>query len=287
MKRREFLTKSALTTAGTMLIPNFLKAYELNQLGLTGIGAAPATGKTLVIVQLSGGNDGLNTVVPYRNDIYYRERPKLAIARETALQLTDETGLHPALSGLKNLFDEGQMAILNSVGYPNPDRSHFRSMDIWQTASPAQDYWTTGWLGRFLDNDYPAFLETPPSVPPALQIGVEANLIFSAENANMALAVSSPQEFYQIALTGQLFPLDTLGNTRREQELFYVRQTANAAFRYAETIRAAYNKGKNQVPYPADNKLAAQMAAGFADHAAGVFVQHCDHGAPVFNGQRV
>jgi uncharacterized protein (DUF1501 family) len=143
IKRRDFLQNTSLATAA-LWMPRFLKGLETP-------GSIANNGRILIVLQLSGGNDGLNTVIPTRNDIYYRERPKLAIARETALQLTDETGLHPALSGLKNLFDQGQMAILNSVGYPNPDRSHFRSMDIWQTASPAQDYWTTGWLGRYLD----------------------------------------------------------------------------------------------------------------------------------------
>jgi uncharacterized protein (DUF1501 family) len=97
-------------------------------------------------------------------------------------------------------------------------------------------------------------------VPPALQIGVQSDLIFRADAANMALAVSSPQEFYQIAQTGQLYDTSLLGNSPRELELAYVRQTANAAFRYAQTIKDAYSKGKNQVNYPANNYLAEQLA---------------------------
>jgi uncharacterized protein (DUF1501 family) len=93
----------------------------------------------------------LNTVIPVRNDIYYRLRPKLGIERGVALPVTDEAGLHPALTGLKELYDDGSLGILNSVGYPNPDRSHFRSMDIWQTASDSKQYIQTGWLGRYLD----------------------------------------------------------------------------------------------------------------------------------------
>lgn len=111
----------------------------------------PAGNKVLVIIQLSGGNDGLNTVIPYRNDIYYKLRPSLGIQREKALSLTDETGLHPALTGMKALYDEGGMGILQNVGYPNPDRSHFRAMDIWQTGSRSDETWSNGWLGRYLD----------------------------------------------------------------------------------------------------------------------------------------
>ncbi|MCY7359850.1 MAG: twin-arginine translocation pathway signal, partial [Rudanella sp.] len=146
MNRRDFLQKSSLTTAGSLLIPNFLKAYELNRMGL------PANSqKIVVVVQLSGGNDGLNTIVPFQNDIYYRERPTIAIRPSTVLKLTDELGLNPALEPLRALYDDGQMTLINNVGYPNPDRSHFRSMDIWHTASDSNQYLSTGWVGRYLD----------------------------------------------------------------------------------------------------------------------------------------
>jgi uncharacterized protein (DUF1501 family) len=143
LNRRKFLQVGSLASASVMM-PKFLKALEKDNL-------VPAGNKVLVVVQLSGGNDGLNTVIPYRNDIYYRLRPTLGIQREQTLSLTDETGLHPALQGLKGLYDEGALAILNNVGYPNPDRSHFRSMDIWQSGSSSADNWTDGWIGRFLD----------------------------------------------------------------------------------------------------------------------------------------
>jgi len=129
---------------GTMMFPKFLKAFEGPNQALNGQ-------KVLVVLQLSGGNDGLNTVIPVRNDIYYRERPGLSISREKSLLLNDEAGLHPSLTNLKLLYDEGNLAILNNVGYPNPDRSHFRSMDIWQTASSSNEVLNTGWLGRYLD----------------------------------------------------------------------------------------------------------------------------------------
>lgn len=110
------------------------------------------SGRILVVIQLSGGNDGLNSIIPYQNDIYYRSRPSLGIKQEEVLKISDELGFNPALQGLQSLYDEGLLSIVNSVGYPNPDRSHFRSMDIWQTASSSTDYLSTGWIGRYLDN---------------------------------------------------------------------------------------------------------------------------------------
>lgn len=143
LKRKEFLQIGSLATA-SMMLPKFMKAFETP-------GFVPPGNKVMVILQLSGGNDGLNTVIPVRNDIYYKVRPKLGIEREAALQLTDEAGLHPALTGLKDLYDNGNLGILNNVGYPNPDRSHFRSMDIWHSASDSDQFVYTGWLGRYLD----------------------------------------------------------------------------------------------------------------------------------------
>jgi uncharacterized protein (DUF1501 family) len=130
--------------SASLMMPKFLKAFEKKTL-------VPPGNKVLVVLQFSGGNDGLNTVIPVRNDIYYKSRPRLGIEKDKALQLTDEAGLNPALPFFKDLFDEGNLGIMNGVGYPNPDRSHFRSMDIWQSASNSNEYVNTGWLGRYLD----------------------------------------------------------------------------------------------------------------------------------------
>ncbi|MCC3157844.1 DUF1501 domain-containing protein [Hymenobacter sp. 15J16-1T3B] len=145
--RRDFLKTSAL--ASTLLfVPRFL--HKLDAQALPAL--QDAGGRRLVVVQLGGGNDGLNTIVPYRNDLYYNARPTLAL-RETSglLTLEKDLALNPHMSALKGLYDQGRVTVLNSVGYPNPDRSHFRSMDIWHTGSAADEYLATGWLGRYLD----------------------------------------------------------------------------------------------------------------------------------------
>ena len=166
------------------MVPNFLKAFE-------GRNVVPPGNKVLVVLQLSGGNDGLNTVIPFRNDLYYKARPRLGITKDQALMLTDEVGLHPALKGFKDLYDNGSVAILNSVGYPNPDRSHFRSMDIWHSASESNEYLYTGWLGRYLDAQC-AGCDRPTH---ALEIDDVLSMALKGEHAK-GLAIKDPRRLF-------------------------------------------------------------------------------------------
>lgn len=114
-------------------------------------GSESPDGRILVMLQLTGGNDGLNTVVPYRDDDYRRLRPTLAVPANAVHRLDDELGLHPELESLRRLYDDGRLAVINNVGYPNPDRSHFRSMDVWHTADPVDETQRLGWIGSSLD----------------------------------------------------------------------------------------------------------------------------------------
>jgi len=186
IKRKEFIQIGSLATA-SLLLPKFLKAFE-------GKTMVPLGNKVVVILQLSGGNDGLNTVIPVRNDLYYKARPKLGIVRDKALSLTDEVGLNPALTAFKDLYDDGSLGILNSVGYPNPDRSHFRSMDIWQTASPSTEYWNNGWVGRYLD----AQCKGCDKPTQAIEIDDILSLAMKGHDIN-GLAVKDPKRLYGTA----------------------------------------------------------------------------------------
>ncbi len=260
MKRREFLTKSALTTAGTMLIPNFLKAYELNQLGLSGLGVAPATGKTLVIVQLSGGNDGLNTVVPYRNDIYYRERPTLAVPRDKVLTINDEIGFNPALESLKSLYDDGLVTVINNVGYPNPDRSHFRSMDIWQTASASDQYLPTGWVGRYLDANCAGTTATGQphrnDEPRAIEVDDTLSLALKGSTVN-GLAMLNPQKLFNQTQNGLVKGLANANHADEHGNVAYLYKTlaetvSSAAYVYDKSARTASPINTTNRAYPAN-----------------------------------
>ncbi len=143
--RRQFLRNTALASA-SFLIPDFLKAAA------DIYGAGSYNGKVLVVVQLSGGNDGLNCLVPYRDDLYYKARPGIGLKDDDIIPVTDLAAFNANLQGLADLYHDGNLSIINNVGYPNPNRSHFRSMDIWQSASDEDKVLTTGWLGRYLDN---------------------------------------------------------------------------------------------------------------------------------------
>lgn len=143
MKRRDFLKQSTFVS-GIFFVPQFLKAFE-------NLPKKTFNHKKIVIIQLKGGNDGLNTVVPFYNDIYYQKRNKISLNKKELLTISDEVGLHKSLQPLKNLYDKGFVSILNNVGYPNPNLSHFRSTDIWQTASDSNEYLQSGWIGRYLD----------------------------------------------------------------------------------------------------------------------------------------
>ncbi|MBL8879922.1 MAG: DUF1501 domain-containing protein [Phycisphaerales bacterium] len=149
--RRDFLAGgiSLLSASGTL--PIFLGRTARALAGPQPTTRRSADERILVVVQLAGGNDGLNTIVPYEMDAYYKARPQLAIKKADVLKLENNVGLPTYATALKTLFDNGQMAIVQGVGYPNPNRSHFTSMDIWQSADPmARDH--SGWLGRYFDN---------------------------------------------------------------------------------------------------------------------------------------
>ncbi|HEV7333434.1 MAG TPA: DUF1501 domain-containing protein [Flavisolibacter sp.] len=183
IKRREFIQVGSLATA-SLMVPKFLKAFE-------GGAMVPPGNKVVVVLQLSGGNDGLNTVIPVRNDIYYRSRPRLGIQKAKALSLTDDAGLHPALTAFADAFHEGSLGVLNNVGYPNPDRSHFRSMDIWHTASKSSEYLHTGWIGRYLD----AQCRGCNKPTQALEIDDVLSLALKGESEN-GLALKDPKRLY-------------------------------------------------------------------------------------------
>lgn len=147
---------AAWASSGRLPLPRTISRFAPSFLVDSTLAATPAAEKDrsiLVVVQLAGGNDGLNTVVPFEDADYYRLRPTLGLQKGAVLKLDDRLGLHPACMDLHRLFGDGELAIVQNVGYPNPNRSHFRSTEIWETASDAGEFSANGWLGRFMDND--------------------------------------------------------------------------------------------------------------------------------------
>jgi len=180
MKRRSFLKQSSLASS-LFFVPNFVKAFE--KIAKDSIGH-----KKLVIIQLSGGNDGLNTIVPYTNDIYFKNRPGISIQKNEIIKINDELGFHQSLAPLKKLYDQGFLSIINNVGYPNPSRSHFRSTDIWQTASESNEYLDTGWLGRYID----IYGKMPHA---GIELDDSLSLIMKGDNIN-GIATKNPRNLF-------------------------------------------------------------------------------------------
>ncbi len=243
MDRRKFIKNSALASS-LLFVPSFVKAFESvasQQLGY----------KRLVVIQLAGGNDGLNTIIPYYNDIYYNARPRLAITKDI-IKLNDDLGFHPSLAPLRSLFDNGEMSIINNVGYPNPIRSHFRSMDIWQTASGSEEYLQSGWLGRYLDTHG----EKPYN---AMEMDEQLSLAMKGEHFN-GIATSNYKVLYNTAkdpyFKNVLNHYDDAHLS--EHNLGYLYQTMIEAKSSANYIYETTKVKLSQEDYP-QNKFAKQL----------------------------
>jgi uncharacterized protein (DUF1501 family) len=191
--RRKFLRTSMLGAAATWTLPVFLEKtfFALDALAADAL-TQTVTGKDgtiLVVLQMAGGNDGLNMIVPFADDVYHRARPRLSLPADQILKIDNYVGLNPKLAGLKSLYDEGHVAIVQGVGYPNPNRSHFRSTEIWQTASDADRTLSDGWLGRYFDNCCGG---ADPTV--GVAIGEETPQAFAAKNPT-GVTFSRPEQF--------------------------------------------------------------------------------------------
>lgn len=233
IKRREFLKISSLATA-SLMVPNFLKSMTLDN-------ALQPNQNILIVLQFTGGNDGLNTIIPIKNDIYFRERKSIAI--NDSLKLNDEAGINPTLSSFKDFFDNGELAILNNVGYPNPDKSHFRSMDIWHSASKSDEFLETGWLGRFLDEECYR-CEHPTQ---ALEVDDMLSLALKGEN-NKAFAFKDPKRLYQ---TSQEKYFKSLYDHHHEDEtVSYLYQTLGSTINNADYIFEKSKSKQTDQTYP-------------------------------------
>jgi uncharacterized protein (DUF1501 family) len=220
------------------------------------------TDKVLVLVQLNGGNDGLNMVLPRDNySLYINARSNVAIpeAKILALNGSDKTGLHPSMTGLQKLYNERKLAIIQSVGYPSPNFSHFRATDIWMSASDSNTQVNSGWGGRYLNVEYPNYPNGYPNTtmphPLAVQIGSITSLTLQGQQVSMGISISDPTNFYNL-ISGVVDPTP---NTRWGNELKYIRLIAQQTQQYADSIKNAANAVPTQGNYPPNNNLGAQL----------------------------
>lgn len=231
MNRRNFLTLTGTFTGGTLLLPNFLHAFG-NQPNLV-IGEP-----CLVFIQLNGGNDGLNTFIPYDNPLYYQLRPKIALSKDLVISKNNGMAFHPALKNFAEIQQKGDMSILQNVGYPEPNRSHFRSQEIWQTASASNQYLSEGWLGRYLD------LQCKEHQPTAgINLDAIDNLALKGKEPNF-ITVKDPNRF-KIRTDKD----DTVKLSDNPQ-LDFVRKIAYSVTEGAEEIQQALTKSTAEMSYP-------------------------------------
>ncbi len=269
MDRRHFLQHAS----ASLLLPVFIDGFGAKAFGSpnsafmqTLIQLATKTDRVLVMIQLNGGNDGLNMVVPLDQMSRYNAlRSNIALPEASVLKLANNpvTGLHPAMTGLQSLYNDGKVSIVHSVSYPTPNFSHFRASDIWFTGADANQVLSTGWAGRYLDAEWPGYPGGYPTKdvpdPLAIQIGYITSTAFAGPGGPMAVAIPNPDTFAQLVGDKPSIDLAPPGNTPAGQHITYIRQQQLSSVAYAAQIKIAAAKGKNLVTYPTGNSLADQL----------------------------
>lgn len=264
MKRRNFLASTTAAAVGTQLLGGVpLRAFSPFELLPT---LAEDNDRILIVIQMFGGNDGLNTVIPCEDPLYYKLRPDIGVKQEDAINLLSKVYLHPALDpantyNMKRMLEDGRLAIVQGVGYENPNLSHFRSTDIWLSglnSSSPDVRLVDGWLGRFFAKTTPGFPDVLPPDPLAVQIGGTLSMLFQSPKGDVGIALTDPDKFFELGqgLSPDLDPMP--GDNRYEREFNFVRLVAEQSDRYSQVIKDAFDKGKNLVKY-SDNGFVRQM----------------------------
>ena len=260
ISRNDFIKLSSIVAGGTLLIPRWLYPFFSNS-NNSRLLRDSFNDKILVVVNLNGGNDGLNTVIPYQDQNYYSLRPDIAIPNDSVLPITNDLGLHPSLTHLADYWNQGKLCIVENVGYSNQNLSHFRSTDIWQSASNSNQTINTGWIARVLEQIYPEHTENLPDVPMALLQGTTNNLLLSGEQGITGIMVDDPSTFLDLVSSTYYNSADNIiPDTSGGNELQYVRNIDNAAFEYSGYIQSISDSGTNTVEY-ANNPLSIQLSS--------------------------
>ena len=231
MNRRNFLSITGTFTGGALLLPDFLHAFGSQNSLVIGENC-------IVFIQLNGGNDGLNTFIPYDNPLYYEFRPKIALNKDAVVGKNNGMAFHPALKDFAQMQQNGDLTVIQNVGYPEPIRSHFRSQEIWQTATDSNKYINEGWLGRYLDSQCTGHQPTA-----GINIDSIDNLALKGMEPN-SITVKDPNRFKVKS--------DKEENVLLSQnpQLDFVRKIANTVIEGSEEIQKALAKSKNEISYP-------------------------------------
>lgn len=256
--RRSFLSSLGFGAIGSsmllggMPVSTFARSKFFNRL------SRADNDRVLVLIQLSGGNDGLNTIIPVENDIYYQRRPTIGIRKQDSILLSNKIGMHPAMNSLESFWGEGNMAVINNVGYADTNRSHARATDIWTTGSGSNNTENTGWGGRYLVEDNPDFIANPPEFPLGVRIGGSATL-FQSEFGNLGVTFGGASQFTQFLEQGGFYDEDNVPQNEFGQSLSFARKIANSSFKYLESIQTAADNATNIGEYP-NSSLAQSLS---------------------------
>jgi uncharacterized protein (DUF1501 family) len=265
MKRRNFLRTAGLATA---IAPFAYNGFSINPLSQDsmfaklGAAAGNISDKIMVFIELAGGNDGINTLIPldqYNNLVLHRANVLIPENQVLGLSGIAETGVHPAMPEVRSMFDNGLVSVVQSVGYPDQDYSHFRSMDIWMTASNSNDSVTTGWLGRMLDHEYPGYPTGYPNQdtpdPLAINIGSIAPVMLMGSGFPMGISVGDPGEVYNLINDF----VEPTPNSPYGDELTYIRTVMQNTKVYYDVIKDAALAGQNVFNNYPPYELAEQL----------------------------
>ncbi len=262
--RRSFLQALGIAGSGAMMLgSNFLSASAPSP--LTAAIANAETDKILILIRLSGGNDGLSTVIPIQQyDTYANARPNIYIPESKVLKLTDDFGVPSYMKALQPMWDDGQFKAVHGVGYEGQSLSHFTGSDIFANTDLETTGFSglnTGWMGRYFENTYPDYLINPPAAPAAIQVGQFGNLVFQGDETNYAFVTSNIDQLEEIADSGLVYGLDDalFDNCMYGDQLKFLRGVANTTYEYSGVIHAAHENGSNQIEYQ-DNNIAKQLA---------------------------
>lgn len=236
MNRRQFLSLSGTFTGGMLVLPDFLYSFGSQTQSNLVLGE-----QCLVFIQLNGGNDGLNTFVPFDDPNYYYNRPKIALSKDDVIAKNNGMAFHPALKSLAQIQQNGDLTVIQNVGYPEPNRSHFRSQEIWQTASASNQYINEGWLGRYLD--FQCKEHTPTA---GINLDNIDNLALKGNEPN-AITIKDPNRFKPKGESEESIKLSN------NPQLDFVRKIANSATEGAEDIQKALAKSTSENSYPKTN----------------------------------
>ena len=274
MNRRSFVEKIAKTSAVAVFLGNIpVKLLAINPKTIKALNDGNSD-RILILIQLQGGNDGLNTTLPIdQYSAYYNLRPNIAIpdhgsrkyiTLDNTLSNNQLIGLHPDMTGFKDLYDQGRATVVQNVGYENMNLSHFRGRDIMFMGGGSNDYFNSGWMGRFLDNAYPGYPQNYPNSsmpdPLGLEIGSTFSLAFNRESGIPAgFNIESPQQFYDLISGVGVAPPITFPDSHAGDELRYLMEFEKQSNAYAGRLKDAYNAGHNTagVNYPTTYPLNA------------------------------